>query len=60
MDPSQRHVSRILGTAIRILVIAAAIGLELFVAYSIRDNLTLNILNFMYASPAIAEWQSGL
>lgn len=39
--------------------LAAAIGFEFFVAYSIRDNLTLNILNFFHASPAIAQWQSG-
>lgn len=38
-----------------------AIGLffELWVAYVIRDNLTLNILNFIYQFDFIHRWQSG-
>jgi hypothetical protein len=39
--------------------VAAVILLEVFVAYSIRDNLTLNVVGFFYQFPAITEWQSG-
>ena len=40
-------------------VVAAGIALELFVVYSIRDNLTLNILNLIYQFPVISAWQAG-
>jgi hypothetical protein len=45
-------------------VIALAIGLELFVAYTIRDNLTLNVLNLTAPAQwapirAIHDWQAG-
>jgi len=45
-------------------VIALAIGFELFTAYCIRDNLTLNVINLL-APPgwgpiqAIHDWQAG-
>ena len=42
------------------LVVLIGIGFELFVAYSIRDNLTLNVLNLIYIFPPIAAWQSGM
>jgi hypothetical protein len=37
-----------------------AVGLELWTAWTIRDNLTLNILNFIYQFDVIHRWQSGL
>lgn len=40
-------------------VIAIGIALELFVAYSIRDNLTLNIINLIHGFEGIEKWQSG-
>lgn len=40
-------------------VIALAITLEVIVAIIIRDNLTLNILNFIYQFEFIHRWQSG-
>lgn len=39
--------------------ITLAIGLELFVGWSIRDNLTLNLLNFIHEFEVIKRWQSG-
>jgi len=45
-------------------VIALALGLEIFTAYAIRDNLTLNVFNLI-APPnwapvrAIHDWQAG-
>ena len=38
---------------------ALAISLELFVGFSIRDNFTLNILNFIHEFELIKRWQSG-
>lgn len=40
-------------------IVFIAIGLELFTAYMIRDNLMLNILNFIHVFPAISAWQAG-
>ena len=36
-----------------------AIFFELFVGYMIRDNLTLNVLGFIYQFDFIHRWQSG-
>jgi len=46
------------------IVIALAIGLELFTAWAIRDNLTLNVLGLVAPSDlapmrAIHDWQAG-
>lgn len=38
--------------------IAIVIALELIPLYVIRDNLTLNIWNFLWPNPAIQAWQS--
>ena len=45
-------------------VIALALGLEVFTAYAIRDNLTLNVFNLIAPSDwvpvrAIHDWQAG-
>lgn len=40
-------------------IIALALLLELFVAYMIRDNLMLNVLNLIHQFPSIAAWQAG-
>ena len=39
--------------------VAIGMGLELFVGAMIRDNLTLNILNFFHQFEFISRWQSG-
>lgn len=41
------------------LSVALVVGMELFVLYSIRDNLMLNILNLIHQFPAISDWQAG-
>ena len=38
--------------------VAVVLILELAAAYAIHDNLTLNVLNFIYPVDAITEWQS--
>ncbi len=40
------------------LIVALAIGMELFVGYMIRDNLTLNIIMLLYPNDAVLNWQS--
>jgi hypothetical protein len=40
-------------------VVALGLGMEAFVAYCIRDNLTLNIINLIHGFEAIATWQAG-
>jgi hypothetical protein len=40
-------------------IVAGALAMELFVAYMIRDNLALNIIQLLFASPAISAWQAG-
>lgn len=37
-----------------------ALVIECWLAYEIRDNLTLNVLNLIYVFPAIHDWQSHL
>lgn len=41
------------------LVIALTIVMELGVAWWIRDNLTLNILQLLYPTEAVLRWQQG-
>ncbi len=40
-------------------VVALGVGFELFVGFSIRDNLFLNVLGFFYQFEFISSWQSG-
>lgn len=40
-------------------VIALALAMEIGTAYAIRDNLTLNLLNFIHPFEAVRRWQSG-
>jgi len=42
-----------------LLVVALSAVLEIGVALSIRDNFTLNVLNFIYPFQFIHRWQSG-
>jgi hypothetical protein len=39
--------------------IAIAMFLEVWVGYTIRDNLTLNIVNLIHQFDFITAWQSG-
>jgi hypothetical protein len=40
--------------------VAIVLVLELAAAYAIHDNLTLNVLNFIYPIDAITEWQQEI
>jgi hypothetical protein len=39
--------------------ISIGVFLELWAGYSIRDNLTLNVINLIYQFDFIRNWQSG-
>jgi len=41
-------------------VVALGIGMEVFVGYSIRDNLALNVIGLLHQFEFIHTWQSGL
>ena len=41
-------------------VIVLGIGMEVFVGYSIRDNLALNVIGLLHQFEFIHVWQSGL
>lgn len=40
-------------------VIGLALAMELMLAVAIHDNLTLNLLNFIYPLEAVHRWQAG-
>jgi len=39
--------------------VTAGVALELFVLAMIRDNLTLNILMFLWPLESVVHWQQG-
>ena len=39
--------------------LALAVGLEFFLAWAIRDNLTINVVMLVYPLDAIRAWQTG-
>jgi hypothetical protein len=41
------------------VVQALVLALEIGVGALVRDNLTLNVLNFVHRFPAIEAWQKG-
>jgi len=41
------------------LSLGLTVAMELFVAFMIRDNLTLNIIMLVYPVEAIKRWQAG-
>jgi hypothetical protein len=42
------------------LSVVAVLLLELSAAYAIHDNLTLNVLNFVYPTETVTKWQSEI
>ena len=42
-----------------LLIVVLGIAMELFVGFSIRDNLTLNVLGFFHQFEFITTWQKG-
>ncbi len=41
------------------ITVALAVALEVFVGLMIRDNLTLNIVMFLWPNDSLLEWQKG-
>ncbi|PPD41920.1 MAG: hypothetical protein CTY15_12820 [Methylocystis sp.] len=41
------------------IVVALGLALEIGLAFAIRDNLTLNLLNFAFPIEAVHRWQAG-
>lgn len=41
-------------------VVILVLAMELIVGYLIHDNLTLNVLNFIYQFEAVQQWQSAV
>ena len=41
------------------VTVTLVVALELFVGYSIRDNLTLNVIMLLHPMDAIKVWQAG-
>jgi len=39
--------------------VLVVIGLEVFLAWAIRDNLAINLLMLLYPSDAVRAWQTG-
>jgi hypothetical protein len=39
--------------------VALAVTMELFAAYMIHDNLTLNIIQLVYPNDTVSRWQAG-
>jgi hypothetical protein len=43
----------------RLLIVGLGVVMEVGVAWWIRDNLTLNILQLLYPTEAVLRWQQG-